>query len=203
VGINGVARAITQGYVGVEGVSRIFYPSKTVQWEKYDCIVRSIRHNTYIEVTSRDGYSIGDITNLTLKPQYYLSDGYTFYTSVGLYLESPFHTFSSVTMLDHYSPVGKLTTGRLESGTTIYQILSVDSIDIANETYTVTCKIVALADVESFYYTYEYRQGSTLYDIIEVQEGALPEDGTLVEGSTSTYLVLRIGETYYYYIRHI
>ena len=50
-------------------------------------------------------------------------------------------------------------------------------------------------------YEDSYSQGSTSYGTIEVDDGELPESGTLIEGSYADgYCVLEIRGTYFYYV---
>jgi hypothetical protein len=51
-------------------------------------------------------------------------------------------------------------------------------------------------------YKDSYSQGSTLYGTLEVEDGELPESGTLIEGSaTESYCVLLVDSNHYYYVR--
>lgn len=52
-------------------------------------------------------------------------------------------------------------------------------------------------------YNDSYSQGSILYGTLEAEEGELPENGVIVDGSpTDKYCVLEINGAYYYYLRN-
>lgn len=57
---------------------------------------------------------------------------------------------------------------------------------------------------ERTYFDTTYSKGSTSYGTVEAETGALPEDGTLIEGSVADgYCVLEIGGAYYYYVMEV
>lgn len=54
---------------------------------------------------------------------------------------------------------------------------------------------------ERTYFDTTYSKGATSYGTVEAETGALPEDGTLIEGSVADgYCVLEIDGTYFYYV---
>ena len=190
-------RKVKKAFYTVAGVHKLVYSSGTI-WQKYSCDVDSTRINTYKDVDTNDYGSIGD--SLTIESDYmYTASSYYFHERIGWNLESPFFVVQEYATAS--SQIGKYI-GQHYNGSKcdwIGQIISVDG-DLSSPSWTVTVKLVALCELVDFEITYEYSQGSTSYGTVEADDGALPESGTLIEGSVEDgYCVMRINDTYYYY----
>lgn len=171
--------------------------SALVKWEKYNCDVDSTRTYTYKDVDTNDYGSIGD--SLTIEGDHkYASESYSFDESWGWSLRSPFRVIESYSTA--VSQTGKYI-GQHYDGSGCDWIGQITSVDGNSSSWTMTVTLVALCELVSIETTYTYSQGSTSYGTVEADKGALPENGTLVEGSVADgYCVLEINGTYFYYV---
>ena len=186
---NLVHRKVRKAFLTKDGVHRLVLSSGTF-WAKYNCVETRI----YEQVDSlEDGTSVGDRDTWTgilansYSSDYHLDENEGFIVGEGN--STGFNESSA------QAAVG----GYIGDSTTVWQIVSLDNYYYENgygyADYII--EIVALAD----YSTHNYAQGSTYYGTIEVEYGALPEDGDLVEGSIADgYCVMSVDGDYYYYV---
>ena len=176
------------------GVHRLVYSSGTT-WNKYSC---EIQYNvdTHYERTDESNKLIG--TTGTCSRHY--SD-----TLIRDYEFSYYLGFVQVGMAFHFSnieSVGNTPIGAYiihYSSTEVWKIISVDRF--VNNLYYVTYEIVDACEEFTNTTIEGYTKGATSYGEIEAEEGALPEDGTLIMGSVEEgRCVLEVNGEYYYYI---
>jgi hypothetical protein len=179
-------RKIKKLFRTVNGIFRLIYSSGVI-WEKYNCNLEIHTESLYVETT--DG--VGNITTDSLKWDDFVYGDYSFWEHGGFEGEgSRYQVGSSDGTISDWV-IGKYIVYETE----VYKITSLDS-----ENGDVTCEIVA-ACVEEVIEETIYSKGSISYGMIEVDEGMLPERGTLVEGSYADgYCVLEIRGTYFYYV---
>lgn len=191
IGVGGIARKLKKAYIGVGGIARATFSSSVV-WKKYSCNVETERDPYYISASNQA--NVGKTTTVQeghphgQQSSYYTS--YTFSTADG-------YTFSGHTRLYCEDSVGYYKTHGP------WQVWKVTNVVYVKENatykyYNVTSELIAECSGGSSH-TY-YRKGSTSYGEIEAEENALPEEGTLIVGSTGgSYCVVKVGSTYYYY----
>lgn len=163
------------------------------EWRKYNCDIRTVTEKTYERVTPSGEIAAG---RWLRKAGVAWWSSYDFDENAGFYYFSGFAT--------HYDFTGVEVTESDVVGLyiiytgVVYQITALNSVD--DRTIGVTYKIVDECKVVSTH-TYDvYLKGSTSYGTIETEGGALPEEGTIIEGSVSEgYYVLLIDGEYYYY----
>ena len=191
---NKIHRKVRKAFLTRNGVHRLVYSSGT-RWKKYDCD-ESSEFGGYVEVsTNSSGVSVGDTDTSQWWSITYHSD----------YIFSSAEGFISAGYWGQASTVNELGS---VSGYIIYteEVWEIVSVDVLREygdgsfTAEVTMQLVALCEPgeENTIYV----QGSTYYGEYEAEEGVLPEEGTLVEGSaTDSYCIIDVDDTYYYYVR--
>lgn len=177
LGIDNVARAIKKAYLGVDNVAQLVYMSG-IEWNKYSCNETS--STTYTKTTSSGTW------RASYRTRVYTS--YTFSSSSG------FSGSGGKTITDPEDGVGYYVVTTV----TVALITSVEYDSSGNATYFITTREYYAQSST----TYSYSKGSTSYGIVIAEEGALPESGTLIKGSaTSSYCVIEVGSTYYYYTK--
>lgn len=180
-------RKIKKLFRTVNGIFQLIYSSGII-WEKYNCYTVEVPIS-YTQVSSSGRWSIGDTqtarySSLSYYTGYYFSssDGFvgTGYNRADSWEEVP----SSFYML---------------SNEIVWKMLSCTPIEDGGSAFVeVTWKCVGLCEAET---ETVYKQGSTSYGTIEVEDGELPESGTLIKGSYADgYCVLEIRGTYFYYV---
>ena len=193
IGVEGVARNVTKSYVGVDGVARQCFESTSgVKWEKYNCNVSTTK--THTQVTS------GTPLNTTGT-----------HSHAGTYTMYPNYSWGGSSTGYHVYGTGK-TLSAAGTGAVgyyhmfwinnkywaVHQVTSV-TYNSSSGNYTCGYKVVAAETQTS---KTNYSKGSTSYGTVTAPEGELPEAGTLTKGSaTSSYCILKIGSTYYYYVK--
>lgn len=175
---NRVHKKGKKAFLTVGGVHRLVY-SSGVKWEKWSCEIVAGRY----EATEPNTQYMNEWldSSIPLYDSYEISSESGYY-GVGL------NTFSINDDLTEAIGKYRVTDERvveIESLTTNGHYFSYEGIKVGEITY----------------FDPTYSKGTTLVATIEVEEGALPESGTLIEGSAEDgYCVLEIGGTYYYYV---
>ena len=188
----GTAYSVAGGRTIVNGTG--YDISFGVTWKKYNCDVTT-KKDKYIETTQNIGKT-STIQNGEPKISEQEWQKSTFYTG---------YTFSQT---DGYKGTGAVRLNdpdsvgyyEINSSSQVWKVTSVVYVkeDTTYRYHNVTSELVAECTGGSTY-TY-YNKGSTLYGEITVDEGALPEDGTILKGSaTGSYCVVKVGSTTYYY----
>ena len=184
VGINGVARKIARGYVGVNGVARRVFPN-AVKWEKWTA-------------DSVSGYEeVGQYASHST------SSGSSYYET--FYDDYEFSTTDGVTMIgeaDYLMPdeidsiVGLYLEGTTSDGK--------DAVwQITESGYQADGKWYYNWEAVLVYESADTWEATGYIGEIEAEEGALPEDGELIEGSADDYycVLYLAGEGYFYYYK--
>lgn len=192
---NGVARKAKKAYFGDEnGIARRWYASG-ITWAKYSC-TRS--GGTYYQQDySNYGTqkTIGVSKGKTISS---IGSNYTFSASTGFSLTDK---WTCPYGIDEYWKIGGEVKGKYYlNNNTIWVIDGAyrDESYSGSEEYGLFIDCVGIS--KAVQRPYVYSKGSTLYGKITVDEGKLPESGTVIEGSVEKgYYVLKIGSTYYYY----
>lgn len=192
---NGVARKAKKAYFGDEnGIARRWYASG-ITWAKYSC-TRS--GGTYYQQDySNYGTqkTIGVSKGKTISS---IGSNYTFSASTGFSLTDK---WTCPYGIDEYWKIGGEVKGKYYlDNNTIWVIDGAyrDESYSGSEEYGLFIDCVGIS--KAVQRPYVYSKGSTLYGKITVDEGKLPESGTVIEGSVEKgYYVLKIGSTYYYY----
>lgn len=201
---NHVHRKARKAFLTKDGVHRLVYSSGTI-WEKYNCEI-FVEGGDYKEVPAYGGgNSYYNTTTITCYDSYDFSteDGYSGIgegtynlpadssSVIGKYMVSKYRDYardilcSSVERIDSFSSQG-----------------DDDWPSSAPSGYTRCIKYTRVALSEETPLEYSYEQGYAHYGTIEVEDGELPENGELIEGSAkNSYCVLRIDGEYYYYVR--
>lgn len=180
---NSVYRKAKKAFLTKDGVHKLVFSSGVI-WEKWDCL----QEVTYVYEQTTDG--VGSITTDSLNWDDTVYGDYSFWEYGG------FEGAGSNYQAGHSDgTVSDWVVGKyIVYETEVYEIISLD-----NENGDVTCEIIAVCEE---YEENTYRQLSTMYGTVEAEEGELPEEGTLVDGSpTGAYCVLYLTDDYYYYVR--
>lgn len=187
---NHVNRKAKKAFLTKNGVHRMVF-SSGVSWVKWACEVHVNRWPLYTE----NSENIGDTTTDSLSVDSVIYRDYSFWQYGGYEGEGSMYkvgdTEGNITdwIVGYY----------IVYPTAVYKITSLDSAD-----GDVTCEIVASCEEE--HETTEYRRGTSAYGVFEVEEGELPEEGYLRDGSPEHhYCVLYFNNgpdgEYYYYVR--
>lgn len=174
------------------GVHRMVY-SSGAKWHKSNCVVTD-EVSSYEETDFINGVGIGD---KEVWESSYLSytDGYTFSSRDG---------FKSLGSSGYAETAEELSSasGYIVENEVVYSIVSVSVLTVDNDGYcTAKVEVEVVALCEPLTYTV-YNLGGEYYGVLEVEDGELPENGELIEGSaTDPYCVLDVDGTYYYYVR--
>lgn len=199
----GVTRKVIKGYIGVNNVARQCFSAGKV-WRKYGYYYTEPH---YVENTTSS--EIGTTRSHQLYWSYTAQNGQNFWSGQSYVFEYSYgfriHYFFSFHMKDE-TTIDELREllvgGYCAIGTHAGTIVSVDSMTTLNSNtptklVTITFNVERVADCIDGYWSV----GSNVLDSITVQEGELPEDGTLIEGSVNEgYCILQIGSNYYYYV---
>lgn len=201
---NHVHRKARKAFLTKDGVHRLVYSSGT-NWEKYDCEI--VQEGGYYEEVAPGGSGVGYYTSTTLT----LYDSYEFSAEDG-YIGIGEGTYSLPA--DCSSAVGKYMVRKYThiSLKTLYSTVElIDSFSSQGDDdwpsnapsgHTRCYRYTAVALAEDIPVEHSYEQGYVHYGTIEAEEGELPENGELIEGSaTDSYCILRIDGEYYYYVR--
>ncbi len=199
MGVNGIARKFTAGYVGVNGVARPVFGGGVI-WNKYGCYEEEVPSDIYVECEENEyGEKIGDTYSSFEDGGYssiiYYCDDYYFDEERG---------FCGVGggVVETEDEVGD-AIGKYNVSTESVWLITDAAAEIQYGNYVgfeVAAELVALCQQDGYYL--KYTPSSTLYDTIEAEEGELPEDGELIEGSADgDYCVLYISDDdeYFYY----
>ena len=181
--IGGVARNIVKAYNNASGAARLYFACGGVKWRKWSCDVSTdssyTRTDDGVGETKSFNVSINSVWWTTFGDYYFDSNG-GFQGDYGDYEKS-----TPDTIVGRYSVVD----------TELRQWISCE--DNGDGTYTLVWEVVGTAEEDR--YTV-YRKGTTDYGIVSAEEGALPENGELVEGHpTGRYCAVLRDGTYYYY----
>lgn len=181
--VGGVARSIVAAYTNVSGAARQFFRLGGVKWRKWSCQVTTEHSYT------RTDYGVGETQSFTV------GESSVWWTTWGSY------TFSGSSGFEgDYGDYGKADpdtiVGRYSlADTEVREWIS--CTDLGNGKWELVWEVVGTAEEYSWY---DYTKGTTDYGVVYAEEGALPADGTLEEGSaTGSYCILLTGGTYYYY----
>lgn len=190
--VDGIAREISKGYKNIDGVAREYF-SNGVVWEKFNC-TRSVKsYGNYVEMP--DHSQVGQQTELNTSPNVSRAyPEYSFSSSNGYKGEG-----TSVTMSTTGTSqlVGMYYLSKASGVSRVYELVSVI---YNNSRLNLTCICRGYAQGEALSYTYQ--KGTTSYGTITLQEGEMPTEGTLIEGSIEDgYCVRKQGSTYYYYVK--
>lgn len=171
--------------------------SAMVKWAKYNCIVNTTTTYVYEEVTPSGKTESLSFYRMHVAANYYFDKDVGFYASAQT-------VYTTEAEVNQWLAEGRIVGEYIVYSGRVYEILSVDSV-VTGATGKMTCTITGkvVAECESTATTTEttYAKGSVSYGTIEAEEGSLPEEGTLIEGSVADgYCVLEINGTYFYYI---
>lgn len=183
--VGGAARQVLKAYTGVAGTARLYFAPGGVRWRKWSCEVGSASSYTRTDA----GVGTTRSFTVTINSVWWTSFGAWSYSDADGF-QGDYGTYERSTpdtIVGRYSVVDtelRQWTGCEDNG---------------DGTYTLVWEVVGAAE-EDRWDTYD--KGGTDYGVVIAEEGALPEDGTLVRGDPagSTCVVLRDG-TYYYYER--
>lgn len=185
---NLVHRKAKKAFLTKNGVHRLVYSSGAV-WKKYSC-EESTESVGYTEVDSTDSTAIGDTLTVTYyrvnySSEYYFNENHGFVGIGGGY----------VTSADEVDSI----SGYMVDSEAVWAITSVELLQESPLRVEITLECVALCVPVT---VNSYVQGSVYYGSFEVEDGELPENGDLIEGSaTDSYCILDVDDTYYYYVR--
>lgn len=158
-------------------------------WEKYNAIFTSAHYVARLTPPGGKAWqSMRGVPGIT----FYRS--YTFSKYGGYALTNPvtFYPEDNVTESD--------VLGLYMSGYKWESVYAVTQCEISVVSGVLAMFVTGEQAAYADYYPDTYSKGATLYGRFEVAEGALPESGTLLAGSTSAdYCVLNVGGTAYYY----
>lgn len=183
---NLIYRKAKKAFLTVGGVHRLVY-SSSVMWKKFSSDVETKTESTYTETS----YGVGDTTTDSLSLDSDLYRDYSFWEYKGFSGKGSIYKAGNSDGAFADWVVGMYIVYTTE----VYKIISLDS-----ENGDVTCEIIAACAEEVVEETI-YIQGSTSYGTIEADEGALPESGTLIDGSVEEgHCVLDIEGVCYYYV---
>lgn len=209
---NSIYRKAKKAFLTVDGVHRLVYAlEEGVKWEKYNCIVN--KKHTFVQVSTRPySATIGDTMSMTITSrdaasQYYWDRTEGFTVGNDVYINTSSESTAAQGIGRYIGRIYINSSGYSSKVKEVWQIISLDSYYqettetgrvVGHATYTI--KAVALCEIEST--TTYYEPGNTSYGTIITSEGSLPEEGTLIQGSTTgSYCVLLIDTTYYYYVK--
>lgn len=186
--VDGVAYNIADGRTLIGGVGYDIKFAPPVTWRKYSCKVSDVDRYTYTDNGIWEFVYSGSATSSLSG----YSD-YGFSVDEGFYGIPPYLDYSAqelwVGATVYYASgdyVGYTTITAYDSATGTFYYESYER--------TATMSYVGTETV--------YSRGSTNYGTVEANEGDVPDGGTLVKGSTSgSYCVVRVGGTYYYYVK--
>ena len=185
---NLVHRKVKKAFITQGGAHRLVFSSGTV-WEKWSCKVEEDTSTIYTKTAE----GVGGIASDSLSVDSIIYQDYSFWVYGG---------FEGKGSMYHAGDNEGKITDRIVGyyivyETEVYKIISVDS-----ENGDVTCEIVDACEEETVIAETTYSKGSITYGTLEAEEGELPEDGVLVDGSaTDDHCVLEINGNYYYYVR--
>lgn len=178
-----------KAFLTVNGIHQLVFSSGT-KWAKYNCSTIEVP-TSYTQVSSSGKWSIGDTqTTRQFRLSYYT--GYYFSSSDGF-------VGTGYNGADSWEEVPQGIFYRL-SEEIVWKKVSCAPIDDGSSAFVeVTWECVGLCEAET---KTVYKQGSTFYGTIEVEDGELPEAGELIEGSpTDEHCVLVINGEHFYYVR--
>ena len=193
----GIDRKIHKAYKEVDGVARQVFLSET-KWNKYNCKL-TYRYSDPTAFAYEGTYIIGKSQWATL--QTYTS--YTFSESEGFQCAGDVISTSVNGIMP--SAYTRHEDTYFSGGSQIYLIKSIDNCkgtwsDDGDITYVSIYGTRYMATATKTIAAYS--KGGVLYGTFKAEDGQLPEDGTLAEGSVyGDYCVLQVGSTYYYYER--
>lgn len=185
---NLVHRKAKKAFLTKNGVHRLVFSSGSV-WKKYSC-EETTEAVGYTEVDSTDSVAVGDTSTATYYRVSYSSD-YRFDEENGFIGIGGGYATSA----DEMNSV---------SGYLVYdeEVWAITSVELLQESplrveITLECVALCVPVTEDLYV-----QGPDYYGSFEVEDGELPENGELIDGSaTDPYCVLDVDGTYYYYVR--
>ena len=187
---NLVHRKAKKAFLTKDGKHRLVFSSGTA-WEKWECYVYT---RTYA-IHTQTSYGVGNTITTSRRIDEKIYWAYSFWTYRGFEGKGSSLTFQTIGAVDEDDVVGMYIVYE----TDVYKISSLDGT--SGDYYHVTCEIVDACDVETIK-EYTYSKGYDNYGVVEADEGELPEEGELIEGSaTSEYCILKIGDNHFYYIR--
>ena len=198
-----VARKIKKAYIGVDGVAKLYWGG--LVWNKYTCDLHYTDglvwiYNSAVSVgnsssTQGSGYLFDYVYfsnstgQLTFKNAY---DSFTFSESEG-YIGGGGPKSYSCTSLSEAQAI--------ESKYFIHAPNDIFQIDV--ESYSYYNKTVSLGNSHRMA-TVTYTQGDSKQGVVVTEEGAIPTEGELIEGSIDAgYCVLKIDSSYYYYVLEV
>ena len=182
-----------KAFLTVGGVHRLVY-SSGITWNKYNC---EIQYNviTHYERTDKSNKLIGTTGTMGIHYSVTLMRDYGFSDYMGFYQVGMAFHFSNIESVGS-TPIGAY----VDSGyPEVRKIISIDRIvgDIYYVTYEIVdaCEEIRNTTIEG------YTKGTTSYGEVVAEEGAFPEDGTLIMGSVEDgRCVLNVNGEYYYYV---
>lgn len=183
--IGGVAKNILKAYDNVNGVARQYFTGG-IPWRKWSCNYSAASDPWYVEGESSGVYQVGyTATSNWGGSTWYGYEDYEFSGDEG------FIGIGGGTV-----PIEDMPNYYMVDTTRVTIVTNMERVD--SDTYEVTWEVIAVC--QGYYYPASYDKGSTDYGIVYAPEGDLPEEGTLVKGSTAdNYCVVEVDGTYYYY----
>ena len=182
---NHTYRKVRKAFLTKDGVHQLVISSGKV-WGKWECYCNT-RNYSYYEKTS---YMVGNTFTDSLSASDYIYRDYSFWEYSGFSGEGSRY---QVGYAD--GRIGDWIVGYYIVYET--EVYCITSLDDANG--SVTCVLVDACTKEN-HVEYEYHQGSDYFGTVEADEGALPEEGTLIEGSPEEwYCIVQVQDKYFYY----
>ena len=182
---------VKKGFITQNGVHRLVY-SSGAKWKKYSCYQDEVP-TSYIRVSSTDEWSIGD-TEVGHYYSLHYDDGYSFSSSDGFISTGSGEAESMEEIPSVCYRVSDEMVWKMISCTPIEDPSYSAFVEVTWE-----CVDLCVGDETEMV----YMQGDTFYGTIEVEDGELPEEGELLDGSpTELYCVLFCADGYeYFYVR--
>lgn len=182
--VDGVARNVQKAYNNVGGVARQYFQLGGIKWRKWSC------DRTASSSYTRTDEGVGETTtfsNITASNHWFQSWGSWSWSNSGGF-EGDYSDYKKASpdeIVGRYNAVD----------TELREYISCD--DNGDGTYNLTWEVIGTAYEDV---SYDYDKGTTDYGVVYAEEGELPANGTLEEGSaTGSYCVIKVGGTYYYY----
>lgn len=180
--VGGVARSILKAYVNANGAARQYFAAG-IPWRKWSCRVETCYDYTW------DDRDVGSTRSFTV------SGGSVWFTTTGGYTFDSEDGFSA-----DYGNYGRTDPADMVGRYSVVddEVRQWTVCEITDDDrYYLEWEVVASAS----YTTWDsYEKGDTDYGIVYAPEGALPEEGTVWNGSAHTdSCVVQVDGTCYYY----
>jgi hypothetical protein len=195
INVDGIAREVSKGYTNINGVAREYY-SNGVIWKKYVCLYEIGNYTLHTRDTP---YSISRSSG-------YFCPSYTFSESYGFKEDGDVIYRRADGVGVYGDPADAIGMYDIDMSTDWYDRIREQRVysvtDIQNSGSGAYFRMEYTVYAEAPIYGYE--QGSSHYGEIIAEEGAMPEEGHLIEGSPqdSYCIIVPRGDSEpYYYVK--